>query len=114
MSEIMKNYPEQTENKNNKENTDLISNFEKSNHPEAKKLAENFQKNMEQLEKEKTAEIADHLENHWKWHKLASTEIKIQQELPKKLDYSKPEHIKKHTQFALFKQARILQEEKIT
>lgn len=110
----MKNNPEQhIENKNKKENTDLLTNLEKSNHPEAKKLSESFKKDIEQLDKEKENEIKNHLENHWKWHKLSSTEIKLQQEKPRKIDYSNSEHIKKHCKLIFIKQARIIQEEKI-
>ena len=111
MSIESKNNYELNENKNTKKevNENLIKELSKISLEEWKKL----QKELENTEKEKWKEIAVNIKPFSSWHKISQAEIKISTELPKDIDYSNPEHIKKTTQIALLKQARKLKEEEV-
>ena len=113
MSEIIKTYMEPTEDGKSFPKKELLVALEKYDGLKPKELSDTFKKEIEQLETDKNLEVAKCLERYWEWYKLAFAEIKIQQNLPEKLDYSKTDHLTKATQVALLKKARIFQERKL-
>ena len=113
--EQMNYQKENLEQKNkNKDTTDsLLKELEKAKSPDAIKILEEYNNELENLEKEKNAEINNYLNEAKKWHKLSQAEIKLESEIKENADYSNHENVKKITQLAFIKKAKQLQEEKI-
>lgn len=111
MSIESKNNYEINKNRNTKKeiNQNLIKELSKISLEEWNKLKEE----LANLEKEKNNELKENIKNFSLQHKFYHQEIRMSTELPKNIDYSNPEHIKKTTQIALLKQARKLKEEEV-
>jgi len=71
-----------------------------------KELWKKLQEELSKIEIEKNSEISELLNNHKFIHKSFQAEVALSSELPKEIDYSNSEHIKKVTQIALLKQAQ--------
>lgn len=102
--EYNKNEKLNNKNSNQSETQEQLLNnlWKKVWETERKKLQEELSK----IDIEKDSEISEFLSNHKFVHKSFQTEVILSSELPKKIDYSNSEHVKKITQIALLKQAQ--------